>query len=180
MELVPAEIDARDEETESGLGGRVYEPNDPFVTRNRPPKHSMHHDFDAAKSVSKRETREQAEIRLLKRTIANLHCRMNLMQSMLSRSGPSPAHEDSNSPSDEAMRNSLAAHIDRRIENAIAGVYRRMDRRDAAVAGQFQQQGARIVITEYNVSNLTAWVVNIARQIEGYFTDMWRTTGGAQ
>lgn len=75
---------------------------------------------------------------------------------------------------------SLAAHIGQRIESAIAGVYWRMDRRDAAVVSLFQQQGTRIAIAEYNLANLAAWVSNIAQQIGGYFTDAWRAPGGAE
>ncbi|KAJ5414714.1 hypothetical protein N7509_001341 [Penicillium cosmopolitanum] len=83
------------------------------------------------------------------------------MESMLSRSGPFPAHGDRNSPWPPTSA------------SAWTGVTLLLHR-------YFSSRGTRVAIVEYNLANLAAWVSNIAQQIGGYFTDAWRAPEGAE
>lgn len=153
---------------------------DPFIPPARPPRHRIDHDFDAWKSMRKRETWEQAEIRAMKRTIANLHRRVSLIEDMAGRPGPSPVHRERDTASEQAIRNSLAGHLTQRIDSAITGIYRHLDRRDAHIAFQLQHQGTRIGVAEYRITKLAGSMSNLIQQAGGYFADVWRTTGGVE
>ncbi|KAJ5414715.1 hypothetical protein N7509_001342 [Penicillium cosmopolitanum] len=85
----------------------------------------------------------EARIRVLEEHVlalqaenVDLYRRMSLMESMSSRAGASPVHGDRNSASGETVRNHVANHSNPPIENAISGVYRRMDRRHSDVNPQ--------------------------------------------
>ncbi|KAJ5984645.1 hypothetical protein N7481_006744 [Penicillium waksmanii] len=137
-----------------------HELSDPFVTPGR----SLRQTYEQAPygvfgAVHQDESNTEARLLALETRLAALERLVQLMDN----SGASPLHRELTTASEEAVKKSVLAYVNSRIERVTAHISSRMDRRDSLVDAQLGQLAYHIGNIVQGLNNLAQYVANFVR-----------------
>ncbi|KAJ5414711.1 hypothetical protein N7509_001338 [Penicillium cosmopolitanum] len=143
---------------------------DPFVTPTDNPHPNRQRRVPTL--FGKGEKTNEARIRILEAHVLalieenqTLQRRLSIQEEVTNTCGSSPVTCGRTSTSDEAIKRSILAYVNNRIDRLQNRIFVRMERRDGLVYAQISQLAFHVAVIGQGLNNLARYVANFARSV---------------